>query len=55
MYQEAEQMLKAKNMPSIPLWFYKTNSGQSKNVFGKIVYGQDGDPIFDEVQVKAKK
>ncbi|MBT2489229.1 ABC transporter substrate-binding protein [Streptomyces sp. ISL-96] len=54
MYQEAEQLL-AKDMPSIPLWFYKNNSGQSKNVFGKIVYGQDGDPIFTDVQVKAKK
>lgn len=54
MYQDAEQLL-AKNMPAIPLWFYKNNSGQSKNVFGKIVYGQDGDPIFTDVQVKAKK
>ncbi|MEV6396849.1 ABC transporter substrate-binding protein [Streptomyces sp. NPDC051907] len=54
MYQEAEQLLK-NNMPAIPLWFYKNNSGQSKNVFGKIVYGQDGDPLFTDVQVKAKK
>ncbi len=54
MYQEAEQLLK-NNMPSIPLWFYKNNSGQSRNVFGKIVYGQDGDPLFNDVQVKAKK
>ncbi|MFD3487370.1 ABC transporter substrate-binding protein [Streptomyces sp. NPDC058665] len=53
LYQEAEQILKA-DMPSIPLWFYKNNSGQSRNVFGKIVYGQDGDPIFTDVQVKAK-
>ncbi|WP_405795081.1 ABC transporter substrate-binding protein [Streptomyces sp. NBC_01506] len=53
MYQEAEQLLKA-DMPAIPLWFYKNNSGQSRNVFGKIVYGQDGDPIFTDVQVKAK-
>lgn len=54
LYQEAEQLLKA-DMPAIPLWFYKNNSGQSRNVFGKIVYGQDGDPIFTEVQVKSKK
>ncbi len=54
MYQQAEQLLKA-DMPSIPLWFYKNNSGQSRNVFGKIVYGQDGDPLFNDVQVKAKK
>lgn len=53
LYQEAEQLLKA-DMPAIPLWFYKNNSGQSRNVFGKIVYGQDGDPIFTGVQVKAK-
>lgn len=54
LYQQAEQLLK-NDMPAIPLWFYKVNSGQSKNVFGKIVYGQDGDPIFTDVQVKAKK
>ncbi|MFJ6695727.1 ABC transporter substrate-binding protein [Streptomyces sp. NPDC091272] len=54
LYQDAEQLL-AKDMPAIPLWFYKNNSGQSKNVFGKIVYGQDGDPLFSDVQVKAKK
>ncbi|MFJ1899201.1 MULTISPECIES: ABC transporter substrate-binding protein [unclassified Streptomyces] len=54
LYQEAEQLLK-NDMPAIPLWFYKNNSGQSNNVFGKIVYGQDGDPIFTDVQVKAKK
>lgn len=53
LYQEAEQLLKA-DMPAIPLWFYKNNSGQSRNVFGKITYGQDGDPIFTSVQVKAK-
>lgn len=54
LYQQAEQLLK-NDMPAIPLWFYKNNSGQSENVFGKIVYGQDGDPIFTDVQVKAKK
>ncbi|MFE3149254.1 MULTISPECIES: ABC transporter substrate-binding protein [unclassified Streptomyces] len=54
MYQDAEQLLK-NDMPAIPLWFYKNNSGQSEKVFGKIVYGQDGDPIFTDVQVKAKK
>lgn len=53
LYQEAEQLLKA-DMPAIPLWFYKNNSGQSRNVFGKITYGQDGDPIFTSVQVKSK-
>ncbi|MFI6865132.1 ABC transporter substrate-binding protein [Streptomyces sp. NPDC050421] len=53
LYQDAEQLLK-NDMPAIPLWFYKNNSGQSENVFGKIVYGQDGDPIFTDVQVKAK-
>ncbi|MDQ8702323.1 ABC transporter substrate-binding protein [Streptomyces sp. LHD-70] len=53
LYQEAEQLL-VKDMPAIPLWFYKVNSGQSTNVFGKIPYGQDGDPIFTDVQVKKK-
>lgn len=53
LYQQAEQLL-AKDMPAIPLWFYKVNSGQSKNVLGKIPYGQDGDPIFTNVQVKKK-
>ncbi|MEU6840804.1 ABC transporter substrate-binding protein [Streptomyces sp. NPDC046716] len=50
-YQEAEQLL-AKDMPAIPLWFYKVNSGQSTKILGKIPYGQDGDPIFDQVKVK---
>ncbi|MDI3423518.1 peptide ABC transporter substrate-binding protein [Streptomyces luteolus] len=53
LYQEAEQLL-VKDMPAIPLWFYKVNSGQSTNVYGKIPYGQDGDPIFTDVQVKKK-
>ena len=53
LYQNAEQLL-AKDMPAIPLWFYKVNSGQSKNILGKIEYGQDGDPIFDTIQVKQK-
>ena len=44
----------AKDMPAIPLWFYKANSGQSDKVLGKIPYGQDGDPIFTDVQVKKK-
>ncbi|MFF1379643.1 ABC transporter substrate-binding protein [Streptomyces sp. NPDC058308] len=53
LYQEAEQIL-VKEMPAIPLWFYKANSGQSVNILGKIPYGQDGDPIFTDVQVKQK-
>ncbi|WP_367044783.1 ABC transporter substrate-binding protein [Streptomyces sp. Je 1-332] len=53
LYQEAEQIL-VKEMPAIPLWFYKVNSGQSVNILGKIPYGQDGDPIFTDVQVKQK-
>ncbi|MCQ8834808.1 peptide ABC transporter substrate-binding protein [Streptomyces malaysiensis] len=53
LYQQAEQIL-AKDMPAIPLWFYKVNSGQSSKVLGKIPYGQDGDPIFTNVQVKKK-
>ncbi|WP_432039700.1 peptide ABC transporter substrate-binding protein [Streptomyces cucumeris] len=53
LYQEAEQVL-ANDMPAIPLWFYKVNSGQSNKILGKIPYGQDGDPIFTDVQVKKK-
>ncbi len=53
LYQQAEQVL-AKDMPAIPLWFYKVNSGQSNKVLGKVPYGQDGDPIFTDVQVKKK-
>ncbi|KAK1181862.1 ABC transporter substrate-binding protein [Streptomyces sp. NBS 14/10] len=53
LYQQAEQVL-AKDMPAIPLWFYKVNSGQSNKIYGKIPYGQDGDPIFTDVQVKKK-
>ncbi|MEU5615115.1 ABC transporter substrate-binding protein [Streptomyces sparsogenes] len=53
LYQQAEQVL-AKDMPSIPLWFYKVNSGQSNKIYGKIPYGQDGDPIFTDIQVKKK-
>ncbi|CAM5482908.1 Peptide ABC transporter substrate-binding protein OS=Streptomyces antimycoticus OX=68175 GN=SANT12839_061160 PE=4 SV=1 [Streptomyces antimycoticus] len=34
LYQEAEQVL-AKDMPAIPLWFYKVNSGQSNKVLGR--------------------
>ncbi|MER5968688.1 ABC transporter substrate-binding protein [Streptomyces sp. NPDC002055] len=52
-YQEAEKLLAA-DLPAIPLWYYKVDSGQSKNVFGKIPFAQDGDPIFTDVQVKQK-
>ncbi|MFV8129265.1 peptide ABC transporter substrate-binding protein [Streptomyces syringium] len=53
LYQEAEKTL-AKKLPVIPLWYYATNAGQSTKVYGKMPYGQDGDPILTDVQVKQK-
>ncbi|MFF7201604.1 ABC transporter substrate-binding protein [Streptomyces sp. NPDC008141] len=38
-------------MPSIPLWYYKTNAGYSEKVSG-VKYGQDGDPILTGVEVR---
>jgi oligopeptide transport system substrate-binding protein len=45
LYQDAEASL-FKDMPAIPLWYYKTNAGYSQNVtsvsydtFGKVVFG----------------
>ncbi|MFJ3232875.1 ABC transporter substrate-binding protein [Streptomyces sp. NPDC086787] len=52
LYQEAETAL-YKDMPSIPLWYYKTNAGYSKNVKG-VVYDTFGKPDYAEVEVFAK-
>ncbi|MFI5753656.1 ABC transporter substrate-binding protein [Streptomyces sp. NPDC051569] len=52
LYQQAEAVL-AKDMPSIPLWYYKTNSGWSKNV-QNVKYDSFGDPVFTQVEVKQK-
>ncbi|MFJ5551243.1 ABC transporter substrate-binding protein [Streptomyces sp. NPDC093225] len=52
LYQEAEAVL-AKDMPSIPLWYYKTNAGWSNNV-QNVTYDSFGDPVFTQVEVKKK-
>ncbi|MFD9127589.1 ABC transporter substrate-binding protein [Kitasatospora sp. NPDC059571] len=50
LYQQAEAVL-AKDMPSIPLWFYKTNSGWSNKV-QNVKFDSFGDPVFTQVEVK---
>ncbi len=52
LYQQAEAQL-FKDMPAIPLWFYKTNAGWSNNVTN-VKYDTFGDPVFTDVQVKQK-
>lgn len=49
-YQDVEKDL-VNLMPSIPLWYYKTNAGFSEKV-SDVKYAQDGDPILEDVQVK---
>jgi oligopeptide transport system substrate-binding protein len=50
LYGEAEAVL-AKDMPSIPLWYYKTNSGWDKKV-QNVKFDSFGDPVFTQVEVK---
>lgn len=50
LYQQAEKSL-VDNMPSIPLWYYKVNSGYSNNV-QNVKFNQAGDPILNEIEVK---
>ncbi len=52
LYQQAEAQL-AKDMPAIPLWYYKTTAGYSKNV-QNVKYDSFGDPVFTQVEVKQK-
>ncbi|MFH9353007.1 ABC transporter substrate-binding protein [Kitasatospora sp. NPDC017646] len=52
LYQQAEAVL-AKDMPAIPLWYYKTNSGYSKNV-QNVKFNSFGDPVYTDVEVKKK-
>jgi oligopeptide transport system substrate-binding protein len=52
LYQQAEAVL-AKDMPAIPLWYYKTNAGYSNNV-QNVKYDSFGNPVFTDVQVKQK-
>ncbi|AUG79494.1 Peptide ABC transporter substrate-binding protein [Kitasatospora sp. MMS16-BH015] len=52
LYQQAEAQL-AKDMPAIPLWYYKTTAGYSNNV-QNVKYDSFGDPVFTQVEVKQK-
>ncbi|MEV4615744.1 ABC transporter substrate-binding protein [Kitasatospora sp. NPDC049258] len=52
LYQQAEAQL-AKDMPAIPLWYYKTTSGYSNNV-QNVKFDSFGDPVFTQVEVKQK-
>ncbi|MFI6443246.1 ABC transporter substrate-binding protein [Kitasatospora sp. NPDC050543] len=52
LYQQAEAVL-AKDMPAIPLWYYKTNSGWSKNV-QNVKFDSFGNPVYTDVEVKQK-
>ncbi|WP_441250423.1 peptide ABC transporter substrate-binding protein [Kitasatospora sp. McL0602] len=52
LYQQAEAQL-AKDMPAIPLWYYKTTAGYSNNV-QSVKYDSFGDPVFSQVEVKQK-
>ncbi|KJK58873.1 peptide ABC transporter substrate-binding protein [Saccharothrix sp. ST-888] len=50
LYSQAEAVL-AKDMPAIPLWYYKTNSGYSNKV-QNVKFDSFGDPVFTEVEIK---
>ncbi|MHC5904452.1 peptide ABC transporter substrate-binding protein [Streptomyces sp. S6] len=52
LYQDAEAVL-YKDMPAIPLWFYKTNAGYSQNV-KNVSYDSFGKPVFGDVEVFKK-
>ncbi|MGV9265123.1 peptide ABC transporter substrate-binding protein [Kitasatospora sp. NPDC003701] len=49
-YQEAEKVL-ATDMPAIPLWYYRTNSGYSNNV-QNVTFDSFGNPAWTQVEVK---
>ncbi len=49
-YQQAEAVL-GTDMPSIPLWYYRTNSGYSTKV-QNVVFDSFGNPAWTQVQVK---
>ncbi|MGK4582809.1 peptide ABC transporter substrate-binding protein [Kitasatospora sp. HPMI-4] len=50
LYSQAEAVL-AKDMPSIPLWYYKVNSGYSNKV-QNVKFDSFGDPVFTQVEIK---
>ncbi|RKE20956.1 ABC transporter substrate-binding protein [Streptomyces sp. TLI_171] len=49
-YQQAEAQL-AIDMPAIPLWYYRTNSGFSTNV-QNVTFDSFGNPAWTQVEVK---
>ncbi|MFI6443241.1 ABC transporter substrate-binding protein [Kitasatospora sp. NPDC050543] len=49
-YQKAEAVL-AQDMPAIPLWYYRTNSGYSTNV-QNVTFDSFGNPAWTQVEVK---
>ncbi|MEV0533189.1 ABC transporter substrate-binding protein [Kitasatospora sp. NPDC050463] len=49
-YQKAEAVL-ANDMPAIPLWYYRTNSGYSNNV-QNVTFDSFGNPAWTQVEVK---
>ncbi|MFI6844663.1 ABC transporter substrate-binding protein [Kitasatospora sp. NBC_00085] len=49
-YQQAEAVL-ATDMPAIPLWYYRTNSGYSNNV-QNVTFDSFGNPAWTQVEVK---
>ncbi|MEV4617014.1 ABC transporter substrate-binding protein [Kitasatospora sp. NPDC049258] len=49
-YQQAEAVL-AQDMPAIPLWYYRTNSGYSTNV-QNVTFDSFGNPAWTQVEVK---
>ncbi|MGW6915787.1 peptide ABC transporter substrate-binding protein [Kitasatospora sp. NPDC054939] len=49
-YQQAEAVL-AQDMPAIPLWYYRTNSGYSTRV-QNVTFDSFGNPAWTQVEVK---
>ena len=49
-YQQAEKVL-AQDVPAIPLWYYRTNSGYSTNV-QNVDFDSFGNPAWTQVEVK---
>ncbi|MFJ9947835.1 ABC transporter substrate-binding protein [Kitasatospora sp. NPDC091207] len=49
-YQQAEKVL-ANDMPAIPLWYYRTNSGYSTKV-QNVAFDSFGNPAWTQVEVK---
>ncbi|MFE5329404.1 ABC transporter substrate-binding protein [Embleya sp. NPDC056575] len=50
LWKQAEQQM-AKDVPSIPLWYYVTKAGSSTNV-SNVQFDPYGNPVFTEVTVK---